>query len=192
MKRLIAGIVFGIVGISAQAASLDLRYTGSNQLIEPGVITASVGDVLTFEIDLDFTDDPVLGGGFDIAFTESRLDFLSYEIFDFGDPMLGRAPDVGNGLLSNAAVGSFTGISLGVVAEVSFLVTSVGGFNISLQAASGVAGPWVSFTDLVSLVEPEYGSVQAFVPVPAAAWLFLSGLLVLTRFRSGEPGVALV
>ena len=60
----------------------------------------------------------------------------------------------------------------------------VGTTTVALGPTAGIAGPWVSAVDFVSIIEPDYGSASVTaVPVPAAVWFMLSGLAALFGMR---------
>lgn len=170
----------------ANAASIDLIYTGDNPVTGQGTIVASAGDVITLDIFFDFTGEPTLGGGFNVFYTASQLDFLTYDIADFGEPAFNRAPDVAeDGVLLGASVGDYEALEFGLLAQMSFLVTGNSGFSIELRNAPGLGGAWISAIDFVTLVTPTFGRIDGVspVPVPAAAWLFGSALLGLGAIR---------
>ncbi len=165
-------------GTMANAATVSLTPSG-DLLVLPG-------DVLTFQIDIDFTaEGGTLGGGFDLTYDASQLQLVEFQSAGLGDPAFGRDPDVTPGLLESWGVGDFAGIQAGTVGTVTFEVlagatTSV----VQLGPTMGIAGPWVSAVDFVTIIEPDYGSATVTaIPVPAAVWFMLSGLGALFGMR---------
>ena len=169
---------------TAAAVRLDLVPTTS-------ITDVAAGDVVAFDIILDFRDDPTLGGGFDVTFDESQLSLLSFtEDVILGDPQFGRPPDYvpGSGLLESWGVGDFNGIEFGLVGQVRFEVlpgatTSV----VALGPTSGIAGPWQSAIIFICCQNPEYGQATVTaIPLPAALGLFAAALGTLT-LRARRP-----
>ncbi len=156
-------------------------------------------ELVTFEIVIDFTEMPTLGGGFDVTFNEEFLSLVSFtEDVILGDPAFGRPPDYvpGKGLLESWGVGDFNGISLGVVGQVQFkIISPITGYDpvfvIGVGPTQGVAGPWVSAVDFTTIIEPQYNEITIVrIPLPGAFWLMLSaiGFLVSTRRRRIPAG----
>lgn len=162
---------------SVNAASVSLVPTSN-------VNNVLANDIVAFDIIMDFTDIPTLGGGFDVAFDSAFLQFESYTSAGLGDPDFGRDPDIMAGLLESAAFGDFNGLSgPALVGSVNFSVLPALGdglTSIMTQATNGIGGPFVSAIDFVSIIPVTYNRVDITgVPVPAALWLFGSALLGL-------------
>ena len=69
--RLQRALVILLLGSLAAAPS---ALAGSVDLVPTTAVTGVVpGDVVAFDIVLDFSDEPTLGGGFDLTFDESQL-----------------------------------------------------------------------------------------------------------------------
>lgn len=146
-------------------------------------INVTPGQIFTLDIiGTDFLSN-VDGGGVNIAFDETVLNVLSVTIdevvWDFG------GAGISTGTINNTA-GTVNGIMVNTFANVSgdFVVAS-----IQMQAAAGISlsslvlteyalNPWASGG---SGINPAFvdGNVAVVVPVPAAVWLFGSGLLGL-------------
>ena len=167
--KLASTAVLMIAVVTANATSISLT---------PQVSNAAVGDILAFEIIADFRDVITLGGPFDVAFDPNALGFVSWTSSFPGDPGFSRDPDVLNGLLEGFAFGDFNGISglwnLGVL---EFEVLAAGTTEITPSDSNSLAGP---FLDAITFqpIDVDYSgaTVNAVVPVPAAAWLMLGGL----------------
>lgn len=148
-------------------------------------VTAGIGDIITLDVLMNFTDDPTLGGGTDIFYDASVLSFQS---FDFGtttlplDVSFNRTPDELTNELEGLAFGNFNGLTgPGVVGTLTFQAIALGDTSLSMAVTSEAlkGGDFISEADYsVQLVT--FGSANVnVVPVPAAVWLFGSGLLGL-------------
>lgn len=153
----------------------------------PLSLPAAIGDSIEFNLTVDFSDDPTLGGGMDIAYDDNLLSFQS---FDFGtataalDPSFSRLPDHPFAYkLEGLAFGSFTGITTGIVGTLTFQAIAEGSALIEM----GVTSDPLKGGDFYSAVtyqqqNPTFNnlSVQiSSVPLPGAIWLFGSGVLSL-------------
>lgn len=186
MKKRIAIVASLFFCVSASPTYMDLVYVGDNTVTEAGEVLAQMGDVLAFEIHMNFGDVVTLGGSFGIQYSAGPLDFAAYAAADFGDPMFSNDPDLlYDGWLFGASVGAFEGLSNGLVATVSFVVTAAGPFTIWLENNSDPGPGWIDATDFVTSIPVNWGRVEGIttVPVPAGGWLFVSGLAALSGFR---------
>ncbi len=141
---------------------------------------------------MDFSDDPTLGGGLDIFYNSSLLEFVSFVLDpnlgsdpdftrdpdDLGDKLEGLAFGEFGGLTGPARVGTLTFNTKMQAGTANFTMdtttnTLVGGFVSGvtfLAQTPEFIGASVDLTDLTS---------PTVVPVPAAVWLFGSGLVGL-------------
>ena len=179
-KKVLAALTLMSMGAVANAASVSLI---------PNTATSGlgVGGVLSMDIVIDFSaEGGTLGGGFDLTFDESAFELVSFTpTVILGDPAFGRPPDYvpGSGLLESWGVGDFGGLNTGLVGTVELAVRAGASSSfISLGPTSGIAGPWVSAVDFITIIEPDYNQVEYVVPVPAAVWFMLSGLGALVGF----------
>ncbi|MEJ2257103.1 MAG: hypothetical protein P8X98_08855 [Woeseiaceae bacterium] len=127
------------------------------------------GDTVSFNVVMDFSGYPngTLGGGFDIIFDSSALQFLGFTRFEVGDPAFSRDPDIFVGLLESWAVGDFNGLpAVAVLGNVWFQVLPTMGASttVSTSATNGVAGPWIDATDFVTLIPVVYNEVLITSP----------------------------
>ena len=181
-SRMLISLFLGAVlyGISpVHAASVSFSDTA---------VTANVGDTITIDILMDFTGDPTLGGGTDIFYDDSVLSFQS---FSFGtttltlDGAFSRLPDDLPNKLEGMAFGNFGGLSgPGTVGTLTFQAIAVGDITLTMaDTSNALAGG--AFTSAISYgpQSVSFGSSEVSitnVPVPAAVWLLVSGLLGLT------------
>ncbi|MGZ8219033.1 hypothetical protein [Methylomagnum sp.] len=181
-KILAAALLVGAgAATSAEASSLWLNSLTPN---------VSVGDQAVFELWMDFTGDPTLGGGVDVVFDNftdgNQLAFAAYTAEPLGDTDLISTPSV-------AAMGDrVEGITFGdlatglegpaLVGTLQFNANAAGNYNLSLVAAAGgffsITGPeqFPTFTG-------DSVNVEA-VPLPATGWLMLSALWGFFGFRT--------
>lgn len=157
-----------------QAASISMESAPAN---------LGMGDIFSLDIiGSDFTVNPD-GGGVNLYFDETTLNVLSVFIdeivWDFGatgisqgtiDNTLGAV----NGIMVNAwsDVGTFF-----TVATVEFQAIGTGISSISMNEF--IDNPWGSGGNLISPNFVASSITVEAVPVPAAVWLFSSGLLGL-------------
>jgi cysteine-rich repeat protein len=126
------------------------------------------GDPVTFDVIIDFSaEGGTLGGGFDVVFDPAALAFVGLTSTDPADttfdPAFGRDPDFLSGLLQSWAVGNFNGITgPALVGSVQFQVLPTMGAAtiVAVTPTMGIAGPWVSATDFVTILNPDYNQVE--------------------------------
>lgn len=181
LRLIIAALLICGPMMTANAASVEL------QPITP-VMDLAVGDLVGFEIFMDFSaEGGTLGGGFDVNYDAGSLGLVGLNSFGLGDPAFGRDPDVSPGLLSSWGVGDFAGIGSGFIGEVFFEVLASlvpgGSTFVSLGPTMGIAGPWVSAVDFVTIIDPDYNAIEVTgmddgggMPVPEPGTLALLGL----------------
>ncbi len=179
----IGSVLLLCLASTSHAASIDIVPTSPIDGVLPG-------DIVSFDIVLDFSEEPTLGGGLDVTFDEDFLALVSFtDTVILGDPAFGRAPDYipGSGRLESWGVGDFNGISGGLMGQVSFELIAIpyAGTTIALVPYSGFGVSWLSAVDFVTILDPTYGSVTigAPIPVPAALWFMLSGLGAMFSLR---------
>lgn len=196
---LAAGVMLALCGNAQAVTSISLIA------VNPSV---TEGEAASFELWMDFTGDPTLGGVFSIVydnFTDgNQLSFVSYtpnlgnpELLPgvLGDPELTSAPypDT-NGLggvtmapaptptatgLSGISFGSFDGLEgPDLIGTLVFTANLAGGpYTLTAQDGEGfysTTGPQqIPFFDNTG-AQLSVGSSP--VPLPASAWLMLSGL----------------
>jgi len=180
MKKIIA--VFSLLLCSQVNAALITSVQSPYQTSVQYPFTL-VGSV--FSVDIIGTDfiSNVDGGGVNLSFDQSMLNVLSVSIdesiWNFG------STGISTGTIDNAA-GTVDGIMVNtfadvagdfVIATIEFEAIGLGSSFLSLTELG--INPWASAG---SLINPTYESLQvdvSAIPVPAAVWLFGSGLIGL-------------
>lgn len=186
--RIILTVAFLLtVSISSVASAASILLVPTSP-----IINVRASDLVTFDVVMDFSGDTnglgsdiTLGGGFDIIFDSSQLQFQSLTNANIGD-FANRDPDIFDGLLESWSFASFDGLTgPALVGSVDFFVLASGvpGSSIvSTGPTSGVGGPFVSGVDFVTILNVDYNSIRVTsVPEPASALFILIGLGILSR-----------
>ncbi len=183
-KTLIFATLF-LSSVSVNAATITLS---------PSTNLLQINDTLNVDLVIDFTSDATLGGGLDISYDYSAFNFIS---FDFNtaitlDPTFTRYITT-DGELTAIEFGEFNGIGGSgstLIGTFSMQGIGYGTSNISMavqESIVGKAGPFVSaiaFGVQNPVLQDALAIEISAVPIPAAAWLMLSGLGLLgTVFR---------
>ena len=189
--NIINSLFFQAPGPSGQASNVNPGgsvptggvSSGSVSLV-PAAQNVAVGDSVIFDLSIDFTNEPTLGGAIDIAFDFNIFNFVSFDFapgFDSGP--YSRSPDLGMGELSGLAFGNvdiFNGLTSALIGTLTFDAIANGASSLSITE-SFVGGGFYSIDSLAQ--EPVFNIAEVtVVPVPAAAWLFATGLLGLVGF----------
>lgn len=166
-------LVFALLIFSSHLQAAMITWNSINN-------TYNQNDIFTLDvIGTDFVSN-VDGGGVDITYNSSVLNVLSITIdelvwdFAVSPGIIDNGAGTVNGLYVNAfspVTGDFT------VASIEFQVIGTTGSNSALTLTEYALNPWASGG---LPINPSYtnGNVSV-VPVPAAAWLFASGLIAL-------------
>ena len=162
-----------------QATTISLNPLSQN---------VALGNQVSLQLNMDFSGDPTLGGGIDILYNGSLLNFVSFTFNSVlgDDPSFRRQPDIQINKLNGLAFGNFSGLSgPSVVGTLIFNTLGAGTVNLTLAENSLPAGGFFSaatfnpqtvmFTGASVNISP--------VPEPASSWLFLSGLAVIMGWR---------
>ena len=169
LLRLIAAtaLLFGSGGVAlADTVDFNPNVTG----VAPKIF---VGDMFSVDVVGDFTE--LAGGVIDLGFDSAILQVDSVIIDPFwefepdpGGPANGNVwPNIGFDTFGSPATGTFT------IATINLTALALGSSSLSVLAAS----EFFSTSDTLSPTRID-GTVNV-VPVPAAVWLFGSGLLGL-------------
>ena len=189
----IAATLLGLSSVSAQAASIWL---------EPATQTINVGDPAPLSLWADASDvGGFLAGGLDLFYDDTVLTYNGDFAFDPSfptDPFFSRPGVTGDpddcsivmadgcsvpGEINGIAFGSFTGLAASgptLVGTLSFTGLNLGTSLLTMTDNDTPAGAWFAL-DGSGPLDVAYGSAEVnVVPIPAAAWLFGTGLLALT------------
>ena len=174
LKFAAAVVALGALG-SAHAASVS---------ISPDFTVAAVGDTVSFNISGDFSDADALlaGGSIDVNYG-AGLAFLDASVIGAWDQDFSFAVGDNTDGTASYVFGTFTGVdgAAGPVDLLQISFTVLGNSTITL-ATSGEPGAsgWLTFNG--TPIDPDYGTAEVVVPLPAAVWFMLSGLGALIGF----------
>jgi hypothetical protein len=205
MKNIPLSSILGAVCL-AGALSANAASTVSLGTTTP---TVAVGSQITFDINIDFTGNPILGGGLDVFYTgftdANQLTFQSYTpATNFGlDPSFGRTPDPQstklNGIGFTAAdigLPAFTGLTgPGSIGSITFLANIAGVYSLTLGVNVADVGGFYDINNQplagVFLTPISFNVTSTAVPEPASFLLFLSGLSGVFTFmkRQRKSGI---
>lgn len=193
LNNCIAATLLGLASVNSQAASIWL---------EPVSQDINVNGVAPLSLWADASDvGGFLAGGLDLFYDISILRYNGDFAFDPWfptDPFFSRPGETGDpddcsivaadgcsvpGEINGIAFGSFTGLAASgptLVGTLSFTGMELGTSLLTMTDNDTPAGAWFA-TDASGPLDVAYGSAEVnVVPIPAAAWLFGTGLLALT------------
>ena len=180
--RWVLGVILTGAVATAQAGSVFL---------EPVFQNAGIGDGITLNLMIDFTDEPTLGGGVDLTYPAHLLQFDGFSFdpdpgitLDTATPPIVVIDPVnpGDGTQLGHAIDMdffsfFAGIAEGKIGEYNFTTLAPG---LALVELGPNQSPFIS-TQL-AIQNPDFLGAEVLinpVPIPAAAWLMLSALGIL-------------
>lgn len=177
------GYLWQILGASALFVGAGLAQAASISFGPPVSQTASLNDTVSFEVTADFTDQATMGGNFEVVYDPG---VLSFDSFTYNNAFLNTgatsvAPIQDTGLVSLG----FDALSNGynsdmVMGTLSFLAVGVGTDNLSVTDSRDYPFQDTINWNNINVNYTQGLSVQVnAVPLPAALWLFLSGLSLL-------------
>ncbi len=186
LNKIISAVLLAATLSAGAAEAATISFDSLNNVVQQGD---------TFTVTLvgsDFTDGSggTNGGGVSISWDSTVLSLLSYDTSVFGgDQLWASSPNISTvlnnstGTLSNLSVGSLFGVtdSSFDIVVLTFTALSAGQSSLSASAGYFTSGYEEIWTDYDGTMELDLSyvagdvSVQP-VPLPAAAWLLLSGL----------------
>ncbi len=179
IKRLVHVMVAaGLLGAFGTANAASITAVADRDVVLPG-------EQVSVEFRGFFSNDPTLGGTFDILFDPAALAVASFTqeaIFDPGFLVDGTVTD---GNIVGSGFGDFGGIDADdfLIATVVFDVIGVfAETNITMQNGTGGGGPFFSSVTFLEQTIDYQGATLTGIPLPAAAWLMLGGLGALFGF----------
>ncbi|MEW6218063.1 MAG: VPLPA-CTERM sorting domain-containing protein [Thermodesulfobacteriota bacterium] len=179
MKKMVLAAAAALA-LSGQAAGVQ----AATIWLSPTSQTVMVGDPVTLQMFMDFTDEATFGGGVDLFYNDAVLDYVSYTPGGIGMPFYDRAPDELPGELNGIGFGHDNGISgPGLVGTLLFNAVIRGTVDITLATNDLPLGEFYSAVDFERMTVDYLGAQVNAVPLPAAGWLLGSGLLGLVGLR---------
>ncbi len=184
----LTALLFLAVCSNAHAASLSL-VTPAGSVVENSLFTVT--------LEMDARDAPgahpgLFGGAVLISFDTTLLTYQNDFTLAPGLSYFSAPAVSNNGNLQTLTFGFDNGVDLGAVGTLSFRaigpVDSVA--NIGLADADDFFGTFISYVPTYQPFYPEFNPVQVQispVPLPAAAWLLLTGLGALGISRRWRP-----
>ena len=179
IRKILVAIGLTLVASAAHAASISLN---------PVSATGPQGSQVTFSLIANFGTTATIGGATDLTWNPSVLMFQSFA-FDsgFGAPPRDAGFDVNDlqsSSLYSVGFGNFGGITLSSNTTIGHITFDlIGSPGSSTNIALTDSAYWAGFYDIsgspISMTYSGATASVAAVPVPAAAWLFGSGLLGL-------------
>lgn len=151
----------GICNVSSQMSSLGASAANVKLVPTSPVVNVLNGDIVTFDIVIDFSDGP-LGGAFDLTYIPADFQLVDIVI----NPAAGE-PDFSDiqfvsqitGVFTSWAVGAFDTLpDVLVIGGLGFEVKPTMGIDttITTSPTNGRGGPWVSGTDFLTIINPSY------------------------------------
>ncbi len=141
----------------------------------------------------DFSDDPTVGGSFDILFNSADLAVADYSQAAVGDPGFLVPGAVTDGNIVGTGFGDFNGVGGAgfLIATVVFDIINQTFASTDISMATGTGGGG-GFFSAVTFAEQvvDYNGVtlnQAPIPLPAAVWLMMGGLIPLLVVSRTPP-----
>ncbi len=168
-------VVLFFLSTMAQASTISLSLNTAEPI--------HVGDDVSLDLKMDFTDNPTDGGAIDVFYDASLLELISYTPESLGDPAFAHIPDEQPGKLNGIAFGAFGGLSgPAKIGTLVFQALTTGITELTLAENTLFGGGtfnMVVFTGAQVTIQPSP------VPLPGAVWLMLSGLgLIRIHYRN--------
>ncbi len=178
MKQLVKPIIASLLmasAISAEAVIISLSPLSQN---------ITVGEQISLDVFYDTEGEETVGGAFSINFNNDAFNFVSVT-FDStlpDDPFFRASPDQVNSNTFNLGFGNFNYINgAGRAATLLFQSVQEGSFAFTPEAPLPGSDPFQGVTN-IRYDGAQVNVTPAPVPLPATAWLLMSGISGLGLF----------
>ena len=192
LKGIVASLAFGLCSHAALANVISLT---------PLIQEVGTDSKFALEIRMDFTQETV-GGSFDLFYNTDLVDFMTFTynadfLANVVDPDFLLMPDnceadgaavggcaVGDSEINMIGFGNFDGI-IGsyVIGRFVFASREEGLAAFTTASSDSPFGGFISAVDAAQMTVVFNGATVLVTPIPAALWMMLGALGVLTRFR---------
>lgn len=179
MKKLLG--VFFAVNLLAGISSA----TANTIWLEPASLSTGPGSVITLTLHMDFTD-TTIGGGVDLFYDDSVLDFVSFVFnppFDWCSYCLppDDLPGEVNGIWIHDPLGAVIS-GHHIIGTFTFNTLTPGSTALWMADNDFPVGPFWDMSRSYVLPVNYAGAEVLVTPLPAAAWLMFAGLSLLVGF----------
>jgi hypothetical protein len=186
LRQTLTGLFLALTISPAWAATVSLL---------PSSVTVTEGGQFTVDIYIDATDTRVedqpgsIIGKPQITFDETLVDFVG---FSFNSPAVGSGTPITEGT-GFVTISFANALDDGVIGTLTFDVLGIAGdtINLGILDSVPVLGSFANTVPVNLKFDPAFNGTNIdVVPIPASAWLFLSGLgwLVFSRRQRAAQG----
>jgi len=182
IKKIIA--VISMLLLSGQLSANTITWSSSTSNV-------NINDVFTIDIIGTGFLNNVDGGGIDFSYDANVLNVLSVSIdenvWDLGAGINTGSIDNTLGVVGGISVNAWSNVT-GDFSVTSITFQAISGGATSLSLSEWALNPWASNGNIIN---PNFVNATVnVVPVPAAAWLFGSGLIALLGIGSSKRKIA--
>lgn len=175
-----------LVGICLFCLVYSTALNAASIVVAPNFSSVRLGESVSLDLVMDFSDVATMGSGLDLFFDTSALHFSGFTFAPSlpTDPAFTHVPVLRGNHLEALAFGSFEGISgPATIGTLTLDALSVGRFDITLALTqSQLWGDGFYNAADFSPIVVDFGSATvnvSAVPNPPAIWMLLSGMALL-------------